>query len=175
MRLFRVISAALLMSACQPSVDSSVRRVEALSAARTVNATWAVDCTRDQVTNERRCFAGTFGTRSAPFQVYYIDGRGPFVLAGWHTFPGRKPQIRFDNDASPFTVADDAGVTPNQPQMSIVNRLRSASTAYVRYHSWPYGSREMTVDVGGFPDAWEKLRRYLSGEVAPAESGRFPL
>ncbi|MEL6170499.1 MAG: hypothetical protein AAFR02_00600, partial [Pseudomonadota bacterium] len=112
---------------------------------------------------------------SAPFQVYFLNSRGPFIFAGSHTFPGRKPQVRFDNDAQAFTVADDSGVSANRPQPDIVNRMQSASQAFVRYHSWPEGSRDMTVDVTGFSQAWSQLWRYLAGDTAPGESGQFPL
>lgn len=162
-----------LLGCGSPPENPLIERARALEEARRVNANWSADCSTDQVTNTRRCFAATFGTGSAPFQVYYVDQRGPFILAGSHTFPGRTPQVRFDNDRSPFTVADDAGVTAIRPQMNIVNRMQTASIAFVRYHSWPNGSRDTTVDVTGFPEAWEQLRKYLAGERAPGEQGIF--
>ena len=121
-------------------------------------SSWRVDCSTDQVTAERRCFAGTFGTPQAPFQVYYNGSRGPFVMAGFNTFPGRNALVRFDSDSTPFTVPDDAGVSAIRPAPQIVQRMMTASTAHVRYNSWPNGGRTMTVDVTGFPEAWSRLQ-----------------
>ncbi|MSU91892.1 hypothetical protein GE300_20210 [Rhodobacteraceae bacterium 2CG4] len=170
----RILTAAIvvLLSSCgSSSTDPRIARAEAIAEARKVNQNWSADCTRDKVTNVRRCFAGTFGAspRTAPFQVYFLGKSGPYISAGLHTYPGRKPLVRFDNDSKPYTISDDGGVSSQQPQMSVVNRMLTASTANVRYHSWPKGSRDMVVDVRGFREAWGRLLELRDGAAAPLE------
>jgi hypothetical protein len=138
---------------------------------RRANENWMVDCVVDKVTAAKRCFAGTFGrqlgydgnpvgSNSYPFQVYYIDNRGPFIMVGHHTYPDRTPIVRID-DAPPMKVHDDGGVSPLKPNPKIVEKLRSGSVAIGRYHSWPDGSNDIFVDIAGFDEAWGRLQKNM--------------
>jgi hypothetical protein len=128
---------------------------------------WTVRCNTDAVTNASRCFAGTFGRPAGadgtpfagagvPLQVFFVNGQGPYVQAGWHSFPGRYPLIRFDNDQRAFTVPDD-GMGGRRTSPSIVNRMLTAKVARVRFDTWPDGSQDMVVSLDGFPQAWAAL------------------
>lgn len=129
---------------------------------------WQSRCTADQVTASKTCRAFTFGERLAsdgsrfngrniPFQVFYIGSSGPYIQAGFHTFPGRRPVIRFDDDTRTYTVSDDGGVSNQRPDPLIVARMKSATVARVRYHVWPEGQRDMIVDLAGLNDALQQL------------------
>lgn len=129
---------------------------------------WQSSCTTDQVTASKTCRAFTFGERLAsdgsrfngkniPFQVFYIGSSGPYIQAGFHTFPGKSPVIRFDDDSRIYTVSDDGGVSNQRPDPQIFNRMKSATVARVRYHVWPEGPRDMIVDLGGLTNALQEL------------------
>lgn len=134
---------------------------------------WTVRCvTQSAVTNTRKCFAGTFGYEmtadgqpmapqitAGPFQVFYLNETGPFVMVGSHNFPGRMPQVRFDDDRTARTVPNDGGVTNPRPAPQIVNRMLSARVARASYSVWPYGTRTMFVYLDGFPEAWRELQQ----------------
>lgn len=139
----------------------------------TQSPSWTVKCTGDAVSNRQRCFAGTFGAPmgydgqpylppSIPFQIVYEGGRGPFVVVGYHNFPGEKPTVRFDSDKQPFVVPDDGGVTRASPAPSIVNRMLNASVARARYRSWPDAPSDIYVDMTGFAAAWGELQSLLT-------------
>lgn len=118
----------------------------------TLASGWRVDCNEDHFTNSKRCFAGTFGSapgfdRSIPFQVYFENGRGPAIMPGFNTYPGRTATIRVDSGAIRSANAAQA----------VINDLRSGSIAYVVYHSWPEGEKRMTVDLTGFTEAYDLL------------------
>lgn len=170
MRKFLFLTGLIgFFSGCVP--DPYIQWSERLDAARRINENWIVDCSTDRVTNVRRCFAGTFGvgTNKAPFQVVYRGNRGPFIQVGAHDFPGRRPLVRFDNDPQPMTILDDGGVSSVTPQMNVVSRMLRARTASVRYHTWPHGGRDMTLNVAGFDLAWARLQKLLTGAPAPNE------
>lgn len=138
-----------------------------------VNDNWNVNCTVDPVTTSRRCFASTFGQmmghdgrpygeKSIPFQVYFFDTLGPFVMVGWHTYPGRYPIVRVD-DNTPITVRDDGGVSTLEPEPFLVEQLRLGKVARAQFHSWPEGCRNMFIDLAGFEEAWQRLVSYVFG------------
>ena len=170
MKRFTYIVTILTLCACAAPPNPNLDWAQRLDTARRVNENWSADCTRDQVTNTRRCFAGTFDSRSRSFQVYFINNSGPFIAAGAHTFPGRKPEIRFDNDQSSMTIQDDAGVSSNRPQQSIVSRMLTAQTANLRAHTWPDGSRDSTINVRGFAQAWTRLSELRAGAPSASET-----
>jgi invasion protein IalB len=122
-------------------------------AATTLSSGWRVDCTRDAFTDERRCFAGRFGRadwggpESIPFQIYYVNGTGPMMLAGDHDFPGRAPSIRIDDGP--------AGTATASPD--VIAALRQGREARVVYHVWPHGERRMVVSLDGFAQAHDQL------------------
>lgn len=133
------------------------------------DAEWQVSCTQDAVTASRTCRAFTFGramdhtgtpygSPSYPFQVFYVNGSGPYLLVGLHTFPGERPTVRFDGDRTSYTVPNDAGVTAARPSPDIVRRMQSASVARARFWSWPDGRHDMYVDLTGFADSYAQLR-----------------
>lgn len=171
----RQILHALATLSCFAALTACVQNSTAQSAG---SSGWRTDCTSDAVTNDRRCFAGTFGVlmgsdgspilaagnpiSAGPLQVYFLNGHGPYILAGLNTFPGRQPSIRFDHDLAAFTVSDDAGVSIHRPDPRIVDRMLHASVARVRYHVWPEGSEDMYVDLAGFGEAWSELRSKLT-------------
>ena len=129
-----------------------------------VNSNWRVSCHDDAVTTSRRCFAGTFGEKmghdgmafggkNIPFQVYYFNEEGPYISVGFHTFPGRTPTIRIDDDVP--------RETPSEPLPEVAQRLRTAHVVRARYHVWPRGAEDMIVDVSGFDEAWQQLTARL--------------
>jgi hypothetical protein len=99
-----------------------------------------------------------FLSESAPLQVYFVDGRGPFILAGWHNYPGRYPLIRFDADAKAVTIPDN-GMGGRSPAPAVVSRMLKASVARVRFDVWPDGASDIYVDLTGFPAAWAELNQ----------------
>ena len=131
---------------------------------------WQSSCTIDQVTASKTCRAFSFGERLAsdgstfngknvPFQVFYIGNAGPYIQAGFHTYPGRRPVIRFDDDTRTYTVSDDGGVRNQRPDPQILARMKNASIARVRYHVWPEGQQDMLVDLSGLNGALLDLDR----------------
>ena len=138
---------------------------------------WMVRCYMlSAVSNTRQCFAGTFGynmssdgqpqrgaTSAGPFQVYYLNDRGPYLMVGAHNFPGRRPEVRFDDDRNARTVPNDGGVTDPRPAPQIVNRMLTASVARASFSVWPHGTRSMFVYLDGFPEAWAELQRIRRG------------
>jgi hypothetical protein len=163
-----------------------------LEARRRVNENWSVDCTVDQVTGTRRCFAATFGqamdhegkgygARNIPFQIYYLlpapgsqpppppppgvasqeNLNGPFVLVGFHSYPGMKPTVRVDDNA-PLTVRDSAGGEARGRDQELVEQLLIGTVARARYYIWPDGPKDMIVDLTGIKEAWERLQELTS-------------
>lgn len=155
----------------QAEIDRITNQMRARAALmekqRYVNENWNADCTVDNVSTVRRCYAGTFGQRlgydgepfgskSIPFQVVYIDRSGPFIRVGYHTYPGRHPTVRID-DHAPVSVQDDGGVTAPSADPLIVQQMLSGRTARAAYHVWPQGEEQMYVDLSGFDQAWQRL------------------
>lgn len=176
-RLPFVALTALICAACatQTAEEREIRKVtnEALNWAaslekeRRVNDNWSAYCTVDNVTTLRRCYAGTFGqnmgydgnpygSKSIPFQVYFLNDSGPYVMVGYHTFPGRTPTVRIDNN-DPVEIRDNAGVTAPGPSPILVKQMLAGKVAKARYHVWPRGSEDMYIDLSGFGQAWERL------------------
>ena len=104
-------------------------------------------------------------------EIQFEGGRGPYVVIYGHDFPGRYPQIRFDDDSAPLTVSDDGGVRGHFPDPGIVQRMRSAGSAIARYHEWPDGQRVGEWDLTGFDAAYRELVRVVQGAVAVSERG----
>lgn len=153
-----IAAASGCQSAHPPEIQSALAHGEAIKAEQ--NATtdkhgWTVQCTADHHKAERTCRASKFGEGPAgsgiPFQVYYVNREGPFILAGHNTFPGREATIRVDS--GPVVRTSNAN--------AVVRSLNSGATAYVVYHVWPTGERKMTVDIRGFDAAHKKLRAEL--------------
>jgi hypothetical protein len=159
--------------ACNPKTYDAKVCTEALaersraSTTPAVNDPWTVHCSVDQVTTVRRCFMATFGQnmasdgspygrKSIPFQVIYYNTEGPYIMAGLHTFPGRHPIIRID-DQAPIVLQQDGGVSPSKPEPAVVEALRGGKIARLRYHVWPEGSRDAIYDLDGFETAWQRL------------------
>lgn len=149
-------------------VAEAMRDAAELEARTRVNANWSVNCTVDQVSGTKRCFAGTFGralsssgdvrgTKSIPFQVFYVGTAGPFVGVGWHTYPGRRPLVRVDEN-EPVVVNDSGGVAIPAPDEALVEELRVGRTVRARYDVWPEGARDMYVELEGFEEAWRRLQ-----------------
>jgi len=161
--------------------DEALRWGERLTVATRVNENWAVNCNTDAVSRTRRCFAATFGrpmsssgggfgTKSIPFQVYFYNKQGPFLMVGLHTYPGRRPEIRIDDDSAAEFINDNAGVSPAGAHPEIVQRLLTARVVRARYDTWPDGSHDMIVDVTGFGEAWARLQQLLTGAIAPSDT-----
>lgn len=136
---------------------------------------WQVTCAGDAVTGAKRCKAFTFarlmdstgqpfGGADIPFQVYYSAGRGPFVMAGYNTYPGLRPTLRFDADQRTYTVPDDAGVTAPNPAPAIVARMLVAQIARGRSWQWPEGHQDFYVDLTGFPPALAQLKELVRSQ-----------
>lgn len=134
---------------------------------RRVNDNWSAFCNVDAVTGVKKCAAGTFayamdhegkpfGTKNYPFQVYFVNNQGPYVMVGLHTFPGRNPTVRVD-DGAPVTVGDDGGVSPPVPAPALVDQIRTGLVARARFHSWPKGAQDIYVELTGFEEAWQRL------------------
>lgn len=155
----------------QAEIDRITNQMRARAALmekqRYVNENWNADCSVDNVSTVRRCYAGTFGQRlgydgepygsnSIPFQVVYFDGSGPFIRVGYHTYPGRTPTVRID-DHAPVNVQDDGGVTAPSADPLIVKQMLSGRVARATYHVWPQGQEQMYVDLTGFDQAWQRL------------------
>ena len=142
-----VLAMALALAGC-----ASTSAVRTKAEATTDANGWRVDCRSDQYTNERTCFAGTFGkgARSALsfFQIAYVNGKGPHLFVP-HDFPGRTPTVRVDN-----------GAVLTDPK-AIVSALSAGSTAYVVFHVWPTGEDRMSVSTAGFASAYQRLQGML--------------
>lgn len=155
--LSAVVIATAALAGCSPSQQGAKLLAEGSAIGMRVDATtsssgWRVDCTSDQYTASKRCFAATFGTGAAgsgvPFQVYYENGRGPNILAGYNDFPGREATVRID----------DGVVRKASEATAIVSALSKGTTAFVIYNVWPEGERRMTVNIAGFAEAYAKLQ-----------------
>ncbi len=155
------------MDAMKESINLSKEWAKKLDRERRVNENWSVDCTVDQVTTLKRNFASTFGQLMAyngsayggnhiPFQVYFLGESGPFVSVGFHTYPGRYPTVRVD-DNDPIRVQNDGGVSAPKPDSILVALMCTGKVARARYHSWPDGSQDMIVNLIGFEEAWLRL------------------
>ncbi len=162
MKKASAIFVIVMLSACQPAqppeIQAALAQGENIKAelnATTDSYGWTVHCADDHHKAERTCRASKFGEGPAgsgiPFQVYYVNREGPFILAGHNTFPGREATIRVDS--GPVISASNAS--------AVVRSLNSGTTAYVVYHVWPTGERKMTVDIRGFDAAYKKLRAAL--------------
>jgi hypothetical protein len=114
-----------------------------------------------------------YGDKGIPFQVSFYDSTGPYLMVGHHTYPGRRPQLRIDDDEA-VLIDDDAGVSRAGTHPELIDRLRHASVVRARYHVWPEGSRDMIVDVTGFDEAWSRLQELVAGAPAPSDSIRAP-
>lgn len=182
MRIALLISMLFFLSACvtnqlkqktseQSEADllfaKSLQWANKLEQERRVDKNWSVDCTIDHVTALKRCFAFTFGQKMSidgqaygrkdiPFQVYFSGESGPFVMAGFNTYPGKSPTVRVD-DNNPVRVHDYSGVSKLKPDESLVKLLRKGKVARISYHSWPEGRQDMIVDLTGFEEAWQRL------------------
>lgn len=171
------LAALTCASALVGCATASQQWAERLTVAQRVNENWIVDCSTDEISRIRRCFAGTrgsageqLGEKLTPFQVYFYNKQGPFIMVGFHTYPGRRPMIRIDDDSAAVFIHDDAGVTPVGAHPEIVRRLLTAKVVRARYEHWPDGDRDMIVDVTGFAEAWARLQRLLAGAVAPSDT-----
>ena len=177
MRAVALIVCSVLICSCAtpPRQEDEAARIgreamdwaNALERARSVNDNWSAYCATDQVSTTRRCYAGTFGRlmlasgepvgdKSFPFQVYFLNQAGPYVLVGHHTFPGRTPTVRVD-DNIPIEVNDAAGVNALRPHPELVEKLRRGTAVRARFHEWPRGARDIYVDLTGFEEAWQRL------------------
>lgn len=156
----RIIAVATvaIVAGCQSSVPPEIQ--PALEGGQAIKAGldtatdgygWRVRCTEDYAKAERTCRAAKFGTGPSgggvPFQIFYINKSGPYVMAGHNTFPGRDATIRVDN--GPVLSASRAG--------AVVSSLKGGRTAHVVYHVWPTGEARMSVDVRGFDAAYARL------------------
>ena len=45
----------------------------------------------------------------------------------------------------------------------------TASTAIARFHAWPHGDRDMTIQVTGFAETHAMLMELVGGATAPLE------
>lgn len=174
-----IVSLCTVLAACTTHTTEERRVADSSKAAlawpenlereRRVNENWSAYCTTDQVTTVKRCYAGTFGqsmgndgqpygSKNIPFQVYFLDTSGPFLMVGYHTFPGRTPTIRVD-DLVPIQVHNDAGITALRPDPELVEALRTGSVVKARYHVWPDRTEDMLVKLQGFEEAWQKLNQ----------------
>jgi invasion protein IalB len=182
MRIALLILMLFFLSACvsnqqkqitseQTEADSlfvnSLQWTRKLEQEKRVDYNWSVDCTIDKLTTLKRCFAFTFGQKMSsdrrvyggkdiPFQVYFIGTSGPFVMAGFNTYPGKSPTVRVD-DNDPVRVHDYSGVSKLEPDESLVELLRKGKVARISYHIWPEGRQDMIVDLTGFEEAWQRL------------------
>jgi len=141
-------SVALLftVAACSPTSQAVYRR----AIDTTLPSGWRVDCNYDQFKAENRCFAATFSD-DAPFQVVYINDSGPTLFTP-HNYPGRRGTVRVDD--GPVRFFEDA--------TNIVNDMKVGQKAFVVYHVWPEGERNMIVDITGFSQAFALLQQKRS-------------
>lgn len=154
-RLTAPCIAAIIAASCAPNIHPDIQKANQLAEKRRINANWSGDCNKDKVSNLTTCWVQTKG-----IWVRYLGQKGPYIKIGSHDFPGRKPSVRFDNDAKPFEIDDDPAVGIS-PQKTVVTRMLSASTAYTRYHVWPNGHKDAEVSLDGFPEAWERLQQLV--------------
>lgn len=152
--LFVAVTLAGCQSAQPPEIQATLAQGEAIKdelSVATDSYGWTVHCTDDHHKAERTCRASKFGEGPSgsgiPFQVYYVNRKGPFILAGHNTFPGKDATIRVGS--GPVISASNAN--------AVVRSLNSGTTAYVVYHVWPTGERKMTVDIRGFASAHKNL------------------
>lgn len=119
--------------------------------ANTLPSGWTVRCTDDAYAAVRTCRAGKFGDEPnpAPFQVFFENGKGPFIQAGLNDFPGRTATVRVDSGK----------VRPQEDARGIVGDLINGQTALVTYNVWPTGQERMSVNISGFAEAYEKLKQ----------------
>lgn len=157
------------LAACATKADRKTAELSAwadsLVKARRVNENWSAACITDQVTMSKKCFASTFGRRmggdgepygskSIAFQIYFLDERGPFIMVGFNTYPGRTPTVRIDEN-EPIQIRN----SPPVASPSLVEQLRLGRVARGRYHVWPTGSEDIYVDLTGFEEAWRRLNQ----------------
>lgn len=132
----------LLCAGCASTAD-----VTAYKAALVPGGNWQVRCNDDHAKAERTCFAGTFGEATTTlkyFQIAYVNGHGP-ILTVPNDYPGKSATVRVDS-----------GPVLSEPT-AIVSALKSGSTAYVVFYTWPYGEQRMTVSTAGFAAAYAAL------------------
>lgn len=152
-----VLAATLMLTGCAATqaLEATAKR----QAETTLPSGWRVDCVDDQHLAQRRCYAATF-VDDVPFQVFYLNGAGPALMPGWHTYPGRHATVRVDNGPV-LTV-------PTGTAKAIVAALGEGQTAYITYHEWPKGERRMALDLSGFNEAHHLL---LEKMAAPLPAG----
>jgi hypothetical protein len=159
---------ALAGCAAGAQYDQALKR----DAETTASSGWRVDCTDDQTLDVRRCFAAKFSGDSVPFQVYYYDKEGPFILAGFHTDPVSRAAVRVD-DFAPVVLTNS-----NQYSFEISSKARRAEAerlvadlqrgkvARVRYHAFPASARDTTIDLTGFPEVHDLLLKTIAEKGA---------
>jgi hypothetical protein len=143
---------------------------------------WDVKCATGQVTAARSCMLSRFGKpinsdgnpygrATIPFAVSFIGAsgqagalpHGPFIMAGFHTFPGRHPVIRVD-DHEPIWLKDDAGVSAPVPEPAAVEEMRRGKVLKIHYITWPsHAGHDAVYDLDGFEAAWQRLLQMKDG------------
>ncbi|GGA64642.1 hypothetical protein [Pelagibacterium lentulum] len=118
---------------------------------------WAVDCTRDRMTDRRECHIRSleakllveFGQSNTPQRVCIIG----------HNFPGRTGAIRVDSNSLVNTGTSGCVAGSFAQQMVAANRVT------VRYVEWPYDyPRDHSALLRGYPEAAELLR-FIRGNI----------
>jgi invasion protein IalB len=154
-----------LLTGCAPT--ASTNEFIARAEATTLSSGWRVDCTEDDVLATRRCYAAIFGKTSygqeAPFQVYYINKNGPYIMAGHHDDPSAEAVVRVDDKAPVFLtninefIIAKTSAEHRADAGKLVKSLKTGSTAAVRYTRFAEGSRDISVDLTGFNEAHSLL------------------
>lgn len=162
-----VVLSCVLVAACTttkkeaPEVTEALERAAKLDRERRVNENWSVFFTVDQITLAKTYRASTFGramayngtpygSKNIPFQVYYINNTGPFLMVGLNTYPGKTPTVRIDDN-------DPVSVGGMLRDLSLIDQLLTGKILRGRYWVWPEGARDMYVELEGFEEAWERL------------------
>ena len=155
----------LVATGCGPAMPNStgsVANIEPTMAPveKTDSKGWNVKCVEDHHLGTRTCRAYTFGSPTGPFQVYYSNDVGPFIVAGLHTGGAIDPTVRVDNMGVwhiPHSAyrADKHHLANAK---SLIADLQKGSTAYVTYWTL-YGERRMEVSLQGFNEAYAQLTR----------------
>jgi hypothetical protein len=120
---------------------------------------WRVTCSVDKYTDERVCQANTFGktcgecSGSVPVFVRYTNS-GPDLTFGPHTHPGAVGKVRIDdNPVEYFDSVRIYGPTAKRIVAQMLGGRKAVATAV----AWPSKHTEFTVELSGFPAAYERL------------------
>lgn len=163
----------------EPPLSAKDKLRAEMFAARKVNENWSVDCVAvSPVVNYRNCYLSTsaqiisldgspIGTLRTKFEVYFLDGHGPYIGVGHHDFPGLSAAVRVDQNQSIYIASEAKDVSRNK---IVVDQMIKGKKAFGQYHTWPKsGGNYLSADLNGFAEGWIRLQKLLAGEKSPWE------